>query len=760
MKHLSSLSIRIKLQLLIFVAVLPALGMILFSGLERRENEVAASERDILLLVQSLAAQQEQIAASTRQMLKTLSQLPEVQKKDVEGCNRLFRDIQQQNSIYSIINIVTPDGNMFAASLPFTAGSVNLADRKHIRDAIRTRDFSAGEYLMGRVSKVPSIHFTYPVLDKNKKLIALITAGIRLGKYKELIAKANLSKGSVMGIADHKYLTLYRFPEREGSFIGEPLPLPNIQKIPIDSKEGIGQAIGRDNVSRIYAYKRLWLHDNEPPYLVMYVGVDKKMVLNRANMELVYNLILLGIVFLFAILLAWFAGNSMITGPLNKLVVATRRFGKGEMNVRTDLPHRKDELGRLAESFDTMAAMLEMEDLERKRAKQENQNLMERLQRAEKMEALGTLASGVAHDLNNVLGIVVGYAEMLLDEIGESSPLRNDVMKIMEGGNRSAAIVQDLLTLARRGVQTRKVFNLNDAVMDCQKTPEFEKILSFNPKVQIKTNLKADLLNIMGSPVHLAKTIINLIANAVEAMPDGGMLTIATNNQNLDKPVHNYDDVNAGDYVVLSVTDTGEGISGKDIKHIFEPFYTKKIMGRSGTGLGLAVVWGTVKDHNGYIDVQSEVGKGTTFTLYFPVTREEVAKAETTIPLSEYIGNDESILVIDDIKEQRELAAKMLGKLNYRVKTVSSGEEAIEYLRAEKVDLIVLDMIMDPGMDGLDTYKAIIEMHPRQKAIIVSGFSETDRVIEAKTLGAGEYLRKPYVIERLGLAVRKELDRQ
>ena len=183
-------------------------------------------------------------------------------------------------------------------------------------------------------------------------------------------------------------------------------------------------------------------------------------------------------------------------------------------------------------------------------------------------------------------------------------------------------------------------------------------------------------------------------------------------------------------------------------------------MGRSGTGLGLAVVWGTIKDHNGYINVESTEGKGTTFTLYFPVTRDEIAKVDNAIPVSEYIGKEESILVIDDIKEQRELAAKMLGKLNYKVKTVASGEEAVEYLRIEKAELLVLDMIMDPGMDGLDTYKAVLETHPGQKAIIVSGFSETEHVKEAKSLGAGDYLRKPYIQEKLGLAVRKELDRK
>ena len=421
--------------------------------------------------------------------------------------------------------------------------------------------------------------------------------------------------------------------------------------------------------------------------------------------------------------------------------------------------HSVAELAYDAQSAAPVKVVGIIQDItEQKKLEKEQKRLEERLQRAEKMEALGTLAGGIAHDLNNVLGIVVGYSEMLMDELDESSPLKDDVIKIMEGAQRSAAIVQDLLTLARRGVQIRQVFNLNDTIRNYQKSPDFEKLTSWNSGIKIITHLDADLLNIMGSPVHLTKTVTNLVANAVEAMPNGGVLTITTRNQSLDQPVKNYDNVNAGDYAVLSVSDTGEGISPEDIKHIFEPFYTKKVMGRSGTGLGLAVVWGTVKDHNGYIDVLSEPGQGTALTLYFPVTRESV-KTETAVPVSEYIGNEESILVIDDIKEQRELAAKMLGRLNYRVRTVSSGEEAVAYLKAGQADLLVLDMIMEPGMDGLDTYKAILEIHPQQKAIIVSGFSETDRVKEARSLGVGEYLRKPYIQEKLGLAVRRALDK-
>ncbi len=395
---------------------------------------------------------------------------------------------------------------------------------------------------------------------------------------------------------------------------------------------------------------------------------------------------------------------------------------------------------------------------EHKRMEEETKLLEERLQRSEKMESLGTLAGGVAHDLNNVLGIIVGYSELILDSVDESSPIKSHLVNIMNGGQKAAAIVDDLLTLARRGVQGRSIVNLNKIVAECQKSPEFANLSFHHPAVKIIADLETDLLNISGSSVHLGKSLYNLISNASEAMPTGGTVAIKTTNQYLDKPIQGYDQIRGGDYVVLSVSDMGEGISANDMKRIFEPFYTKKIMGRSGTGLGLAVVWGTVKDHNGYINVQSEEGKGSTFTLYFPVTREEITTEAVAVAISEYMGNGESILVVDDVKEQRDLAVGMLRTLNYSATSVSSGEEAVAYMKEHVVDLMVLDMIMDPGMDGLDTYRSILEIGPKQKAIIVSGFSESDRVVFARSLGAGAYVRKPYIKEKLGIAVRKELD--
>ncbi len=394
---------------------------------------------------------------------------------------------------------------------------------------------------------------------------------------------------------------------------------------------------------------------------------------------------------------------------------------------------------------------------ELKRADQEKEELQAQLQRAQKMEAIGTLAGGVAHDLNNILSGIVSYPELLLMDLPEDSPLRKPIITIQKSGEKAAAIVQDLLTLARRGVETTEVINLNAIISDYLLSPEHARLEMENPRVTVEKHLDENLLNILGSPVHLSKTVMNLISNAAEAMSNGGTIVITTENRHMDRIKNAFDDINKGDYATVTVTDTGIGIPPEDIDRIFEPFYTKKAMGRSGTGLGMAVVWGTVKDHRGYIDIQSTEGQGTEITLYFPVTRKVFSRESKVAAMNEFMGNGESILVVDDIEEQRLIATEILEKLGYRVTTVASGEEAVNYMRTHRADLMVLDMIMEPGIDGLETYRRILEIHPGQKSIIASGYSESVRVKETQRLGAGTYVKKPYLLEKIGRAVKAEL---
>jgi two-component system, cell cycle sensor histidine kinase and response regulator CckA len=380
-----------------------------------------------------------------------------------------------------------------------------------------------------------------------------------------------------------------------------------------------------------------------------------------------------------------------------------------------------------------------------------------KLENAQKMEFMGTIAGGVAHDLNNILTGIVSYPELLLMQLPKDSPLIKPIETIKKSGEKAAVVVQDLLTLARRGVANKQPVNLNEIINIFLNSPECSKILSFHPNVHIKAALSEEIKLISGSSVHLSKTIMNLVSNAAEAMPNGGEVQITTSNIYVDGSTIGNSGNPDGDYVLLEIADNGMGISEEDLKNIFEPFYTKKVMGRSGTGLGLAVVWGTIMDHHGHIDVKSDRHSGSTFKLYFPISHDEVPSPARESDAQNYKGNGETILVVDDIEEQREIASIILTQLGYSVVTAASGEEAISYLQKHRVDLVTLDMIMPPGMDGLTTYEEILKIRPDQKAIIASGFAETDRVKDALNLGVGQFIKKPYAIKDVGLAVKKEL---
>jgi two-component system cell cycle sensor histidine kinase/response regulator CckA len=396
-----------------------------------------------------------------------------------------------------------------------------------------------------------------------------------------------------------------------------------------------------------------------------------------------------------------------------------------------------------------------------KKAEEERRDLEEKLIQTEKMEAIGALAGGVAHDLNNILSAIVNYPELLLLDLPPDSPHRKPIMAIQQAGERAAAIVTDLLTLARRAPVETEVVQFNDIVIDLFSSLEFERMKSFHPGVRIESHLEPELFNIVGSPVHLGKMLMNLVSNAVEAAGEKGKVTVSTRNRYIDKPIQGYDhEVPKGEYVLLTVADNGIGMTSEDIQKMFMPFYSKKRMGRSGTGLGMTVVWGTVKDHKGYISVKSRGGEGTKVELYFPASRKELDRKEAEISIDRYMGNGESIVVIDDVEEQRDIASMLLSQLGYTVNTAADVEEAFEILKDRSADLFILDMIMDPGLDGLDTYKKIIEKYPEAKAIIASGYSETERVKEAQRLGAGAYIRKPYTLGRLAAAVRRELERK
>ncbi|HEB51081.1 MAG TPA: transporter substrate-binding domain-containing protein [Desulfobulbus sp.] len=403
-------------------------------------------------------------------------------------------------------------------------------------------------------------------------------------------------------------------------------------------------------------------------------------------------------------------------------------------------------------------AELKNELLERIRAEKEKEALQRVIHRSKKMEALGLLAGGVAHDLNNILSGIVGYPDLMLSRLEPDDPMYGQLEAIKRSGLQAVAVVADLLTIARGSASEKKPLDINGLVRDYLASPEYKQLADRYPRVTLVLDLCPDLPALHGSPVHIRKSIMNLVINGYEAIKDRpGEVRIRTARQVVTgREGEDHDGPKPGEYVVLTVADTGIGIAAEDLDRVFEPFYSKKHMARSGSGLGLAVVWNTVQDHEGHILVHSDEG-GTRFELYFQATDAEGADEDGEGTESVPRGRGERILVVDDEEPVRELARTILTHLGYRPETVASGEEAVNYLKYHEVELVILDMIMEPGMDGLETYRRILEVAPGQRAIIASGYAEDYRVRAAMELGAGLFIRKPYTIRQLAHAVQAEL---
>lgn len=399
-------------------------------------------------------------------------------------------------------------------------------------------------------------------------------------------------------------------------------------------------------------------------------------------------------------------------------------------------------------------ADLENELAERIRAQKDKEQLQLQIHRARKMEALGLLAGGVAHDLNNILAGAVGYSDLVMRKLPKDSTLLHYFKEIRESGRRAAAVVADLLTISRDAASDREVAGLNEIIGEYLDSSEHRALAMRYPDIQFRSSYGQDLPNLSCSVIHLKKSLMNLVINAAEATQKGTVV-IATRCVNI---LEGRADVKPGLYVQLRVTDMGPGIADEDLEHIFDPFYTKKKLGHSGTGLGLAVVWNTVQEHRGFIDV-IRLERGTQFELNFPASDQSTIAADQKVGDHDLRGQGEIILVVDDEPKIRQLAARLLEDLGYRPRTVSSGEEAVNFLRQEKADLIILDMIMEPGMSGYETFKKIKTFLPDQKAVIASGFSESKDVKQTQKLGAGVYIKKPYTRQELGFEIKKELAR-
>jgi len=379
----------------------------------------------------------------------------------------------------------------------------------------------------------------------------------------------------------------------------------------------------------------------------------------------------------------------------------------------------------------------------------------EQLRQAQKIEAIGRLAAGVAHDFNNILTVITGHSELLLRQLDADDPRRKSAEQIEKTSYMAAALTRQLLTFSRKQVIEPRVLHLNSVIVTIERM--LRRLIGED--IEFCTVLDPAAGHIRADPSQIEQVIMNLAVNARDAMPKGGKLTLTTANTTLDKGhLRNFPDLNAGDYVMIAVADTGTGMS-EDVKaHLFEPFFTTKPAGK-GTGLGLATCFGIVKQNTGLIDVQSELGRGTTFKIYFPQVQTAPEPHPVSVIPKEAAGGSETVLLVEDEPVVRELAVNTLREKGYRILEAANGEEGLRLARQHdgKIDLVLTDVVM-PVMGGKEMADALRTSHPDTKVLFTSGYTK-DALGHDGVLWPGIlFLQKPYLTATLARKVREVLD--
>ena len=408
---------------------------------------------------------------------------------------------------------------------------------------------------------------------------------------------------------------------------------------------------------------------------------------------------------------------------------------------------------------------------ERKNAERREKELQERLTRVERMKSLGILAGGVAHDLNNILGPMVMLPDIILEDVrqavSEDHALLADISKgvdvIKTSADRAVVVVRDLMTLSRGGQYDRIQTDINCLECFSMDSSSIRDLIENHSQIRIDFNIAEEPLVVSAAEEHLCRVVDNLIRNAAESIHDRGTVTVTTGKKTLIQEHYGYIVVPPGIYATVTISDTGEGMSPEYLGRIFEPFFTKKKKShRSGSGLGLSVVHGIVCDHDGLLDIETELGVGTTFTLYLPLVNGAVPD-NSSVDHKVLCGR-EKVLIVDDEPCQRFLAIKSMQTLGYTVDAAEDGDSAIQLFKESQqeekpapFDLVILDMIMGDGYDGLETLREIQKLYPKQRVVIASGHADNNRSNEAKALGA-KWLAKPYRLTDLGIAMRAALD--
>jgi PAS domain S-box-containing protein len=874
MSRLFSISIRAQLFLLILIVAIPAIGIIIYSGIKSKNEAIADAQRETYQLVDKLTSEQHNLVSAAEQLLITLAQLPDVRNHRTTKVQPVLRRLHRLNAWYSNIFVADREGNVWAQAVD--AKPFSISDRRYFIKARASGRFSSGEYVLSRATGKTAFNFAYPMKDEHDVMFGVVNTGIKMPYFEHILEHSQLTPGTRYILVDHRGVVLGSSTGSEQSS-GKQYD-PELFRIMEEGPEvRTFQGTGSSGGKSIITYRKVWLPGEQSPYLYIQADIPLAAVLSKANKALLVNIAILTSVLMVAVAFAWLIGKRSIADRLTVLERASQSLANGELQVRVSELVAGGELGRLGQSFDHMANRLALRErdlreseeehqklvsviemsrdmigmaaldgkvtymnnaglalvglesreeacaktvvdffvesnlrqareeivptimkdgfwrgetrlrnfrtgapvdlemaafvitdpqgapivlatvsrdiTERKNAEQERRKLQSQLIQAQKMESIGQLAGGVAHDFNNILTAIIGYGSILQMKMAGNDPLRINVDQILESAGRAAHLTNSLLTFSRKQVLNVKPMHLDEIIAGQEQF--LRRIIGED--IEMRTILRGDAV-IMADRGQIEQVLMNLATNARDAMPKGGQLTVETDLLNIVEAFVSAHGIGApGTYAVISVTDTGLGMDEEAKQKIFEPFFTTKEVGR-GTGLGMAIVYGIVKQHKGYINVYSQVGKGATFKIYLPVHHGRVEQKDTSIAASPGMTGTETILLAEDDATLRAFFRDILIEHGYTVVVAENGEDAIRKFdeRKDEIPLIVVDMIM-PKKSGREVFDAVQKMKPGTKVIFSSGYT-ADKVRREGLPVGSEFIAKPAPPQEYLKKIREVLD--
>lgn len=718
-------------------AVLPAISVLVWQTFERRRHDMAELQETTLHLARLAAQAQERRVEGARQLLIALSRGSELRSRDPGACTQYVRAlVAEYGGLYTEIGWADLTGQV-RCHARLGPELLSIADRPYFQRVKSSSTFAVGELIRGRLSGAPVLPLAYPMRNEQGGLAGVAFANIDLRVLSQTLGAEAQYTDAAVSVFDLQGAVLARSVDSE-EWIGRRATAEQMQLIAARG-EFVTNAAGPDNVLRVSAVTPV-RNAARQPVLFVSVGIPRAPLVAVFNSRLRMDLLtfaLLGV----GILGAALAGaEAWIRRPIARLHDATRMLAEGKLDTRTQFVSGVHELETLERGFNRMAEQLERRDLH--------------LRQGQRLEAVGQLAGGIAHDFNNLLTVIVGYAECLADSVPSDSPAAADLSELRAAADRAARLTQQLLAFSRRQRLQPKPVNLNDIIlqMDAMMTR------TLGDHIRLVT-VSGDGLGIVSAdPAQIEQVLLNLVINARDAMPSGGTITIETSNvemaSDLVRDTTELASLEPGSYVRLSITDTGSGMDAATRARIFEPFFSTK--GLSGTGLGLATVYGIVKQSGGAVLCDSELGRGTRFSVYLPTTQDVADAVRPPVAHAPARGRGEHILCVEDQDSVRNFVRQVLEHEGYHPLTTADPREALAWIQGgARVDLLISDVQL-PGMSGPTLYRHVVEIRPGLRALFVSGF--VDECSELPRGARAAFLQKPFTRSTLLGMVRSLID--